>query len=667
MSEGMPNIEGGSHITPPEGSQKEAPKPFQPSWIMETPDEFANLDPRLQLRAKQLHKAPNSVVTSNYLRKHYQEIEDQVLKGDVSEDEADPLMAKIASKIESLETNVGTSADLRRRGSAPVETAMKDLTVQIGDLVGILRQSGELRPAAGAVGQPITAAESQTAELRDIFGRLPPGVEKARWVDVEYSQEFYTRFTPNMEPHFYTMIEETAERAEWDARWKLARAAFWKKVYSAQPDKLLENQDLIELTREQMEILYNIPGVAEAMKWYLEAIIEGSHTIKENEGDEKDKTLLKCGSGEEFEQFRKAMRASLSEEKDWNQKRRRNGGSSTARALSELERKSADAIAWNWIWCGNLIESVDSRYSVINININKDKITYKGEGRHGSLAPALCSDDLRAVFHPQEKFENKCSTGLEWGAFGKWGQTQMEHIARPFKVEKKQKEEQEKRERDEAEKRGIERVQNVFDIKYIFRAASSLNDFWAVARDQITEEVKVKEEKRRGTKRRTCTRNIPVNVPECYPTTSLRSFFEEYNLTEQILRGEIDWSEMNADLWKTSYVTVRMRKAVGLFEYFAGKVPYDEKKEREWVISLLDIFRRLRLEDSLGEKSFHNLKAWAFRASLGGVGKPQRPEVTSPLPLGVLSDFEKRLRHPIYGYLKSGFLGQLNGEGLEIR
>ena len=103
MPEEMPNIEGESHITPPEGSQKEAPKLFQPSWVMETPDEFTNLDPRLQLRAKQLHKAPGSVVTPNYLRKHYQEVEDQVLRGDIPEEDADPLMAKIAARIEELE------------------------------------------------------------------------------------------------------------------------------------------------------------------------------------------------------------------------------------------------------------------------------------------------------------------------------------------------------------------------------------------------------------------------------------------------------------------------------------------------------------------------------------------------------------------------------------
>lgn len=609
----MPEVEGGSP-TPPEvqkAQQPEAQKTFEPSWIIEKEDEFAGMSPRAQLRARQLHQSPESIVTGGFLRNHFRGIQGEVRRGEIPEDEADVLLAKIAAKIEELDSQPGAHKKVRVRTESPTERVLGDLTVQLGDLIKVLQQEGELRQAAVVPGQPLTAAQSQTAELRDIFGRLDPEKEKARWVDVEYSQEFYTRFTPNMEPHFYTMLEKTSERAEWDARWKLARAAFWKKVYSAFPEKLAENQDLIELTKEQMEILYTLPGVKEALKWYAETIVNSAPLRnkdgKEVHGDgkevqpgERPMTILDCKSGDDFEKFREAMRGSLGEKKIWDEGRWVREGSKEderpeRRELSELEKKSADAIAWNWIWCGNLIESIDSRYAVRNKEIVEDRSGITG--RHGGLAPALCSDDLRAVFHPQEKFEDKCSQGLEWGVFGKWGQTQVDRI----------------KERVRFKKGG--------DEVLVFVGANSPNDYW---KEKRTNETKIIEGKEK--------RIIRIYSPECYPVVSLRSFFEEYDLVDQILKGEIDWDQMKADLWKTSYVTVKMRKAISLFENFTSP---DGKPG--WSRKLLDSYRRLGLDDLLGKRRFHNLKVWAVWANFGGVGRPQESTFTLPFSRSAVS------------------------------
>lgn len=662
MPEEMSNIEGESHINPPEGSQREAQKPFQPSWVMETPDEFANLDPRLQLRAKQLHKAPSAVVTPNYLRKHYQEIEDQVLKGDVSEEEADPLMAKIVSRIELLETSRDTSGGLRGRGPGPIEAAMRDFTVQIGNLIKTLERSGQLQPsltpeqvAQISTAQAMAVEQQRTESLRGIFGRLPPDLEMSRWVDVEYDQEFYTKFTPNMEPNFYTALG-TEQRKIWDARWRLARAAYVKKVLSAQPEKLAENQDLIELTKEQMEVLYRIPGVKFALEWYALAIVapNGEHKVG-------GKTVLKCKSGADFEAFRKLLRNKMKTLPEFNIQQDEEEMNLEDRA----KVVSADAIAWNWIWCSNLVESIDSRYSLVDINGTK----HKGEGRNGNLAPAVCSDDLRAVFHPQEKFEDKCRKKQEWGNFGKWGLTQLQRINGEF---------------------GEERRDHIaFD-----EAARMLEDFWRARPGKVEEDGKIKE-------------GIIVKAPECYPTTSMKSFWESFDdggehtsLLDRLLNNQdINWSEVQADPWKTSYLTIKLRKAVGLFEIFTK-----ESKEG-WARALLDIYTRLgtrgilkdyyynsnppvlddlsglsdgaekdrreeenkkrlkkakdRAED-LTKKHFHNLKVWAVYAVQGGVGRPQDKGVTDPYSRSRLeashrwnrSTHEVILRKPWIGYLE---------------
>lgn len=613
----------------------EAESPFRPSWIMETVDEFEKIDPRLQLRAKRLHKTPDLVATPDYLRKHYSEVEDLVLRGDVPEEDADLLMAKIAARIEHLETRKESSGGSQEPSGrpSPIEAAVADLTVQIGDLVGILRQSGELQPASGTQAEFATGPASQTSELREIFGRLDSEKEKARWVDVEYSQEFYTRFTPNMEPHFYTKIEETSERAEWDARWKLARAAFWKKIYSAFADKLAENQDLIELTKEQMEILYNLPGVKFALSWYARAIVAPTDAEKV-----EGRTILECTSGSDFEKFREKMRSQLRNHPDFDiqeQDEEKMGIGDRTRLIS------ADAVAWNWIWCSNLIESIDSRYSIININEKR----FGGRDRHGHLAPALCSDDLRAVFHPQEKFEDKCRNGQEWGNFGKWGLTQLRRI--------------------KGEHPGS-------DI--VFGPARLRGEFWETRPSGKPHE-------------------IVVMAPECYPVTSMKSFWEAYDdegkngerpLLERLLDNQdINWASVDADPWKTNYLTVKMRKAIGLFEVFT------KDSKEGWARALSDIYTRLNTlgilnnyykslgfprekAECLARTHFHNIKVWAVYAVNGGVGRPQDRDVTDPYSRSALgaahkwnrSTHESILRRPWIGYLEDR--GLFNRESLVI-
>lgn len=460
-----------------------------------------------------------------------------------------------------------------------------DLNITLRGLTSFLEQQGRLTPiptadqlASMTKQQMFDAQLQRGTDLRELFGRVDPEVEKSRWIDSEHEQDFFQRFQPNAEPYFYARIEDTEERARWDARWRLARAATYKNLLSGRADKLTENADLVSLTTEQMEILYNIQGARYALGWYVGAFVRGDKVIEEDKivGGKK---LLECTRGKDFEEFRKLLRRELQRDIFGVTPDQREAMTPVERASLDMKVKSADAIAWNWIYCSNLAESLDSRYSII-----------EGE-RHDHLAPAICSDDLRAVFHPQEKFENKSQNGQEWGVYGRWGVIQMERIKREHRGE------------------------------IVFEAASRGKDFWGA---------------KEGDGR------VVVMAPECYPTTTLRSFLEEYEegdngptLFDKLLSGEeIDWSKVMADPWKTSYQTVKMVKAVGLFQHF--KEPDDRAP---WLKNLLDYYVRLHLKKQLGQKdrsegvregtSFHNLKVWAVWAAKGGVGRPQGRRFTN--------------------------------------
>jgi len=126
MPEGQEGMPGS-----PETQKPKTQKPFQPSWIMGREDEFADMNPGLQLRVRQIHQAPGSIAGINYLERHYLALEEQVVEGKIPEDEAGIVLAKIVVRIEELESQhtspvSSTSLDseyLRRAAEASEATA----------------------------------------------------------------------------------------------------------------------------------------------------------------------------------------------------------------------------------------------------------------------------------------------------------------------------------------------------------------------------------------------------------------------------------------------------------------------------------------------------------------------------------------------------------------
>jgi len=203
---------------------------------------------------------------------------------------------------------------------------------------------------------------------------------------------------------------------------------------------------------------------------------------------------------------------------------------------------------------------------------------------------------------------------------------------------------------------------------FIFKGANSPSQFWRY-------EVEGKKGK------------ILIYVPECYPVTTMKSFWETYSddsqgkvsLLERLLRKEkIDWSRTQSNLTSEDHFFLISKKAAELLEYFSSGRPLREEKIGEWAVPLLDIFRALRLERNLEEyyeergssketaiRHFHNLKVWAVYAGYGGVRNPEKRGITSPFGVTDRLVFESLLKEHPLGYLEKR--GAFARERLDIQ
>ncbi len=539
---------------------------------------------RLQGIIRQLNKLNPQKLTSDFLLGRYAYLQNEF-------SDIDDFLSKIYLQVEGLQDRESKGGVLPE--GLNIESLIDKMSRGQKNLLGAIK-SQQI-----TFEQFLNLSQKQTENLADSLKRVSPKEERERWVDVEYRQEFYTRFTPSLEPRFYTELSEK-ERRLFDARWQLARAAYFKKATAAFPEKMIENQDLILFGMEQMEKLYEMPGVRQALEWYAQKIVS-------------DKSFWDCKNELGLEQVRREMREFIKKNTEEIKKEKNK---------DEQDRlaKEADSVAWNWIWVSNLVESVDSRYS-----------KSASGGRHNGLPGVLVSDDLRAVFHPQEKFENKCTKRQEWGAFGKWGVAQMSIIENKINF-------------------------NINNNVFEFKSFSSPDQFWSARRtgDKIMIDGKEKE-------------IIEVFTPECYPTVSMKSFWEEISFENNqgrkmslldflLTNKKINWREIPSAFW-VDYIPIKLNKAVKLLEYFKGRETRMEVGKpgfvKQWADPLIDVYTRLKLEKMLpGEsEAFHNLKIWAVYASVDGVADTERKQPSLNLPFEMRNIVHRALKDKNVKYL----------------
>lgn len=528
--------------------------------------------------------------------------------------------------------------EMRSWGDPPLELypiALQWVTQQ--EVEAGPQPAGDQVELAGAINQ---LTESLTQD---------PQAERLGWIDMEYKMEFWERFDPRSEPRFYKNLTDVEQRALWQDRWQLARAAYFKKETGSLPENYKENKDLQKMGKEKMERLYDMPGVKRMMEGYAQAIVLGEIKSPDGQRHRVDFWGIKDAKG--FDELRKELREKMLIEED----------------LDEIGKIEADAVAWNMIWVGNLVESVDSRYSYT--------------GKSHSIPGILRSEEYKYALHPQERFESKSLSGHFYGAFGKWGVEQMGKF------------------KDKTNFRpGTDQVMFMH---------TEPKKYWTYEHLRGVQPESEEARKKGG-------KVYVMYTPECYPTITAKSYWEETRvngkpLLSSLLEGEeIDWEKTNQDAWPM-YMFGKFNKAVQLFEYyrpgrdqqlqaggeeawakplielFEGRLKPKDEMERLWKIYKLSRKRNLsrgerqylEREDPTGKlrqnalpptQSYHNLKVWAVYAGLGGVSNPKKRKVTSPL-IGPTDRraLQTRLSSKEIGFIKGGILGQDVGDRLIIK
>lgn len=511
-------------------------------------------------------------------------------------------------------------------------------------------------------------------------GGFSSGYERERWIDVGYRVDFASRFDPNLEPYFYTrltMERNEEERHLWDDVWQIQRASFFKKVYTAFPEKYVDNQDLNTLTIEKTKnIIENVPGVHEMLIAYQDAY-DGFVKLRLRDDNGviiKDITWWDIETEGQREKFREALRKNYLGSNEFESKVFSKFPNIEAEEDEEkirklgIERKLADSLANDLLQIGLQPEFLDSRYSD------------SASGRiHPDIMGEIASDDYRTIIHPQEKFERKSLAGHEkWSKIADWGAYQVEEILKHL---------------------GLKRE----DVKVEFKPAEGKREFW-----------KYHEGEPENGKRK-----IIIYSPELYPVTMAKSFFNiakednKTSLTEHLRGGrsddwqenpvileenvdtqainkisqrisasnvkEIKWGEIGNNSWAI-WNTTHFKNAVELMKYYKEGVPYKRGEPlmaQIWAAPFNEFFyNRLHIDEILDEfdnpetnekeieiyQKLHNLKITPLLATFG------IEDIRSRVPQISLSGFGiGNERGSLREALSYRNVGYLKGENLEIQ
>lgn len=278
----------------PEKDRIEGSKPGETwaTWMIPSKDEFETYGEGAKDYARKIARRPDVFITSDTLMQSYEELLDLSEKGKISEDEEIMFAHRLSQKAEELQEGA------KKPTSGSSESSTDNLSDQLSQAINGLNQS--INDLNTSFTKGLTAPdvylermEEQNKGMAEVFKsfgeRTPPDVERSRWVDMEYRQEFYTQFDPRSEPYFYRYMEDEEERRTWDFRWRLARIAFYKKATNALPEKYRDSQDVTLFTNEMISaMLERVEGSKEMMTGYLEDILHEDSDFWELARGEKE-------------------------------------------------------------------------------------------------------------------------------------------------------------------------------------------------------------------------------------------------------------------------------------------------------------------------------------------------------------------------------------------
>lgn len=652
------------------------------TWMIPTKEEYGDYSDEGKKFAGKVARRSDSFTNIAQLQEFYQELDDAEVDGKIPYDEYVIFVSRLTQRAEYLDeleqqkTSVSPESSFKQQNEDLVNT-LASLNKGIQSLESAFVR-GAMTPADFQ--KAMEQQNEQLAEAFSVFGeRIPPDIERSRWVDMEYRQEFYTQFDPRSEPYFYKNVDNEQERRVWDYRWRLARIAFYKKATNAQPEKYRDSQDVTLFTNEMINMmLERVEGSKDLMSSYIYEVLNKRKTKerdsfweliedekmnterfdeyrREMRGNHKNAVVVRISEADEVIDLlskgeKKKLDKSLSPYQRANQKalmrflspeqvesmikdlddnsmallkERISERGQFSKAMDvdkwlELKAKEADSVAWNTIYVSNLVEWADSRYTISG-------------GRHGKMGLALASDDYRTAYHPQEKWEGKCKSGhLAYSPLVEWGNTQLKRIS------------------------GVTGV-DIGELETV--PARNERSYW--------------NHRKEGGK-------VLVDVPEVHLTTSTHSFLHETKVIVQNKRG--DWT-VDLDKFRTYraevegeeehpfglYVATKFHKALQFNEYYLGRNPIEYSvpatKVRavltEWARPLIDFHNRLTPDETIRElrdkglshQDYKKLKEFAVYASSGGMDKPGKRKPTSKIkPYTRRSDINMVLKKILHYY-----------------
>ena len=295
--------------------------------------------------------------------------------------------------------------------------------------------------------KPMTARQyKQIEEEMEKKRRLAAEQEYADFVNNERWSDSGYKIDEKENP-YYISLENDKDRQDFKRRVTLHYAAFVKKRQSWSFDLMTQNKEMQELAVEDIQQLYETPGVSDVLHEYVNRIISDS-PLKMGFVDpetkkvfKKELTLRKCTNRQMINYFREDIQNNVQEKlkKEYKQKGLED---EEAEKLSKKESLDAEQIGFNLAIVSNLFESLDARWSGENKKTKKreyllgdySRENYSNIRRERGFeifqgATDIMNKPIRTAFNPIDALVEMATKEVgkesETGVFTKWASKQI--------------------------------------------------------------------------------------------------------------------------------------------------------------------------------------------------------------------------------------------------
>ena len=436
-------------------------------------------------------------------------------------------------------------------------------------------------------------------------------ITKERWSD--------EHFDPEYEENTYYMGLRGEERENFRRRVKLHFAAWTKKRNSWSFKDMTENGPMRDLSTEDIEGLYKIPGVAEVLKKYVDFVDNDTKLpmkfINTATNKEDERSLRRCTNRYMIKVFRENITEGLKKE-FLDKSIAGDISKENAEANAAILAEDAEQIGFNLAIVSNLFESIDAKWEGVNIKTGI-KETLQGDFERKNYreirrtrgfkifqgSTDIMNKPIRTAFNPLDaliemavKPEEK---ETEAGVFTKWASNQL---------------------REQLRRAGYQGSYEDF-----------IDNDWGGFKEVVIIDDEDKENYWKVQK--IGEGEYKLFAPECYPLRQIGSYWEDATAIDP---STISKENLRGDK-KTFLQFIREGKEIP-FDYaykapgFSGYMVDSRYWSEVWDLynslgkefNYIDILKTI---GNVGEKENENIKRWLFYANKGLDSKNRIPTI----------------------------------------